>query len=188
MTEIWAVLEYTENTLSENSGELLAELAELAQRQPAPTPLCTLILTTPDTTPPDTTLLTRFGVQHLYLLQHPMLAHWLGKQDLKSYFQGASGRVATLSDREILLTRRAYFGLIAEIDVWVGRVLKALREHYGARDPRIIVDAGPLPTTYHVRWPLPDNPPLVSIVVPTRDGFHILERALGHTGADDTRH
>ncbi len=76
MSEIWAVLEYTETTLSENSGELLAELAELAQRQPTPTALCALILTTPDTTPPDTNLLTRFGVQHLYLLQHPMLAHY----------------------------------------------------------------------------------------------------------------
>ena len=70
--------------------------------------------------------------------QHPMLAHWLAKQNFSSYFQGASGRVATMSDREILLTRRAYYGLIAEIDLWVGRVLNALRES-GQYDDTLII-------------------------------------------------
>lgn len=70
--------------------------------------------------------------------QHPMLAHWLATQDRGSFFQGAEGGVATLSAREILLTRRAYFGLIAEIDDWVGRVLRALRES-GQWDNTLII-------------------------------------------------
>jgi arylsulfatase A-like enzyme len=70
--------------------------------------------------------------------QHPMLAHWLETQDRGSFFQGAEGRVAMLTDREILLTRRAYFGLIAEIDEWVGRVLRALREN-GQWDDTLVI-------------------------------------------------
>lgn len=60
--------------------------------------------------------------------QHPLLAHWLSHQRLGNYFQGAEGRVADLSDRDIALTRRAYYGLAAEVDAAIGRVLAALRE------------------------------------------------------------
>jgi arylsulfatase A-like enzyme len=70
--------------------------------------------------------------------QHPMLAHWLATQRCRSYFQGAEGRVAALTDREIMLTRRAYYGLIAEIDDWIGRVLQALRAS-GHWDDTLIV-------------------------------------------------
>ncbi len=76
MAEIWAVLEYSETTFHEHSGELLAELAEVAQRQQTPTALCAILLIAPDTTVPDTTVLTRLGVQHLYLLEHPLLAYY----------------------------------------------------------------------------------------------------------------
>jgi arylsulfatase A-like enzyme len=58
---------------------------------------------------------------------HPMLAHWLKTQRQSSYFQGGQGAVSALDDRGIMLTRRAYFGLIAEIDHWVGEVLAELR-------------------------------------------------------------
>jgi arylsulfatase A-like enzyme len=60
--------------------------------------------------------------------QHPLLAHWLGAQWQAGYFQGARGRVADLMERDLLLTRRAYFGLIAEIDAALGRVFGALRD------------------------------------------------------------
>lgn len=76
MAEIWAVLEYREGKLQENSIELLAELA--AQRQPEQAKLCAVLLTAPDTVPPDTTLLARLGVQHLYILEHPLLAYYSG--------------------------------------------------------------------------------------------------------------
>ena len=70
--------------------------------------------------------------------QHPMLAHWLATQDCGSYFQGAEGRVATLNDDGIRRTRRAYFGLIAEIDDWIGHVLEALRGS-GQYDDTLII-------------------------------------------------
>jgi electron transfer flavoprotein alpha subunit len=75
MAEIWAVLEYQDTNLSETSSELLAELVEVAQRQPDPTIVCAMLLTAPNT-PPDTTLLPSLGVQHLYLVEHPQLAHY----------------------------------------------------------------------------------------------------------------
>ena len=76
MSEIWAVLEHREGTFHENTGELLAELADIAQRQQDQTVLCAVVLTSLDTTPLDTTLLTAFGMQRLYLMEHPQLAHY----------------------------------------------------------------------------------------------------------------
>jgi electron transfer flavoprotein alpha subunit len=74
MAEIWAILEYHEGKLQENSMELLAELAEIARPEQAR--LCAVLLTAPDTVPPETTLLTRPGVQQLYILEHPFLAYY----------------------------------------------------------------------------------------------------------------
>ena len=84
MSEIWAILEHREGSLQEQSGELLAELLEIAQRQPEPTTLCAVLLTEPDILPPDTppnitseiALLTSLDVQQLYLLEHPFLAYY----------------------------------------------------------------------------------------------------------------
>ena len=76
MSEIWAVLEHHEGTFSENTGELLAELADIAQCQQDQTVLCAVVLTSPDTMPLDTTLFTTLGVQRLYLVDHPQLAHY----------------------------------------------------------------------------------------------------------------
>lgn len=76
MPEMWAVLEHRDGSLYENSGELLAELAEVAQRHSEPVKLCALILTSPDVPPPDTTLLGSLGVQILYLIEHPLLADY----------------------------------------------------------------------------------------------------------------
>ncbi|HZR07283.1 MAG TPA: glycosyltransferase family 2 protein, partial [Myxococcales bacterium] len=49
---------------------------------------------------------------------------------------------------------------------------RALQEHIGASAR---VEPGPLPTTYRVRWPVPADPPLVSLIVPTRDARNVLE-------------
>jgi arylsulfatase A-like enzyme len=70
--------------------------------------------------------------------QHPMVAHWMATQRNRSYFQGAEGLVSALTDADIMLTRRAYYGLIAEIDDWVGRVLQALKAS-GQWDDTLIV-------------------------------------------------
>jgi electron transfer flavoprotein alpha subunit len=74
MPEIWAVLEQRDGTLQENSAELLAELAELAQRQAELAILCTLLLASADAAPLDLTLPAAFGP--LYLLEHPRLADY----------------------------------------------------------------------------------------------------------------
>ena len=67
-----------------------------------------------------------------------MLAHWLANQRQSSYFQGAEGHVAALSDADIALTRRAYYGLIAEIDHWIGAVLTELRRS-GAWEHTLVI-------------------------------------------------
>jgi glycosyltransferase involved in cell wall biosynthesis len=50
--------------------------------------------------------------------------------------------------------------------------VRAVAEHLGQA---AIVTAGPLPNTCRVRWPVPEPPPLVSLIIPTRDGRDLLE-------------
>src|SRR6266446_2520914 len=76
MSEIWAVLEYNESALDENSGELLVELVEVAQKQQHPATICAVALAAPDIPLPDTAFLTHLGVHRLYILEHPQLAQF----------------------------------------------------------------------------------------------------------------
>ena len=55
---------------------------------------------------------------------------------------------------------------------------RALSDHFRARDPRIQVETGLWPTTYRVKYPLPAEPPLASLLIPTRDGLDILRRCI----------
>jgi len=60
--------------------------------------------------------------------------------------------------------------------------VKALRDHFthgkiGAKK-EVSVEPGLLPNTYRVRWPLPQPHPLVSLLIPTRDGYEILKRCV----------
>jgi arylsulfatase A-like enzyme len=70
--------------------------------------------------------------------QHPVLARWLAARDLGNYFHAASGRTAELDAAAITRTRRAYFGLIAEIDVWVGKIIEELKRS-GQYDDTLII-------------------------------------------------
>jgi len=70
--------------------------------------------------------------------QHPLLAHYLKEIDRKDFFQGARGRAADLSEREIRQLRASYFGLMSEIDDCLGRVF-ALLEETGQWDDTLIV-------------------------------------------------
>lgn len=47
--------------------------------------------------------------------------------------------------------------------------LKALTDYFRSACPEAKVEAGLLPNTYRVRWPLPKEQPLVSLLIPTRD-------------------
>ena len=55
---------------------------------------------------------------------------------------------------------------------------RAVRDLVAVIDRRIEVSAGPFPTTYRVRWPLPVEPLLVSLIVPMRNGRAVLERCV----------
>ena len=53
--------------------------------------------------------------------------------------------------------------------------LRAVRDHLAQQAPGAVVEPGHFTNTYRVRWPLPEPAPLVSLLVPTRDGIEILK-------------
>ncbi len=57
--------------------------------------------------------------------------------------------------------------------------LKALRDHFSALGIKDIeVELGLIPNSYHVKWPIPEPSPLVSLLIPTRDRKKITEVAV----------
>ena len=56
--------------------------------------------------------------------------------------------------------------------------VKALTEHHAALGDAATVEVGPAPTTYRSRYALPSELPLVSIVVPTRDGVDFVRQCI----------
>jgi electron transfer flavoprotein alpha subunit len=83
MSEIWVILELNGTALQAYSSELLGEIASLARRQHVTMTLCALLLTAPGSELPTNELLSSFGVQHLYILEHPLLDHY----STQSYIQ-----------------------------------------------------------------------------------------------------
>ncbi len=59
--------------------------------------------------------------------QHPVMAHFLATQKRSTYFERGEGPVTPLSEQDIRLTRRSYYGMIAEIDHHLGTVFAELR-------------------------------------------------------------
>ncbi len=53
--------------------------------------------------------------------------------------------------------------------------IRALRDYFATVNPDVGIEAGILPNTYRVRWPLPDPAPLVSLLIPTRDHWKLTE-------------
>lgn len=51
--------------------------------------------------------------------------------------------------------------------------LRALKDHFSSSDEAVNVEHGLLPNTYKVSYPLHEEP-LVSLIIPTRDGYDIL--------------
>ena len=47
--------------------------------------------------------------------------------------------------------------------------VRALKDYFAVVNPGVRVEAGMVPNTYRVRWPIPDPAPLVSLLIPTRD-------------------
>ena len=76
MSEIYAVLECVGEDLHEQSGELLGELLDIARRRSSPMTVCAVILLPRRGAIPDLKLLEALGIQKLYILEHPELAHY----------------------------------------------------------------------------------------------------------------
>jgi len=55
--------------------------------------------------------------------------------------------------------------------------IRSLKDYFNKIDPAIKVESGKLPTTYKVVYPLRERP-LVSLLVPTRDGYEILHKCI----------
>jgi electron transfer flavoprotein alpha subunit len=70
------VLEHSNGSLHEQSGELLIETVEIAKRLPTSTTVSAVLLVSQQAELPDATLLSRLGIQQLYLLEHPQLTHY----------------------------------------------------------------------------------------------------------------
>jgi GT2 family glycosyltransferase len=56
--------------------------------------------------------------------------------------------------------------------------LRALADHLARTGQRLEVGPGAAPATYRVRHPLPRSVPQVSLLVPTRDGLHVLKKCV----------
>ena len=76
MGEIWAILEYEQNRLHEQSSELLSEAIAIARRQQAQTTVHAVLLTTPQTELPELALLSATGIDMLDIVEHTQLAYY----------------------------------------------------------------------------------------------------------------
>lgn len=56
--------------------------------------------------------------------------------------------------------------------------IKALRDYFANQQPGVEVDAGLVPNTCRVRYPIPEPAPLVSLLIPTRDRRSLTETAV----------
>ena len=70
--------------------------------------------------------------------QHPLLDFYLRKTANASFFQGAEGHVAGLTEDEIKQMRATYFGMMSEIDDGLGKVFAEL-DAQGKWDDTLII-------------------------------------------------
>ncbi|CAM6674443.1 glycosyltransferase family 2 protein [Leclercia adecarboxylata] len=56
--------------------------------------------------------------------------------------------------------------------------IKALKDYFASRQLGVEVEAGRVPNTYRVRYPIPEPAPLVSLLIPTRDRRSLTETAV----------
>ncbi|GAC1403170.1 MAG: electron transfer flavoprotein subunit alpha/FixB family protein [Ktedonobacteraceae bacterium] len=76
MSEIWAILEYEQNMLHEQSGELLHEAIDIAHRQQEQTTVHAILLTASPVEVSDLSVLASTGVKTLDMLEHAQLVHY----------------------------------------------------------------------------------------------------------------
>ncbi len=76
MGEIWAILEYEQGRLHEQSGELLSEAVSIARRQQEQTSVHAILLTAPHVELPELALLSSIGIDELDIVEHEQLAFY----------------------------------------------------------------------------------------------------------------
>lgn len=76
MGEIWAILEYQQNKLHEQSGELLSEAVAIAGRQEAHTTVHAVLLAAPQVELPELSMIASTGVDTLDIVEHAQLTHY----------------------------------------------------------------------------------------------------------------
>lgn len=54
----------------------------------------------------------------------------------------------------------------------------ALENYFALQDKPVAVTMGKFPNTYHCKWPVPENAPLVSLIIPTRDGYELVKQCV----------
>jgi arylsulfatase A-like enzyme len=70
--------------------------------------------------------------------QHPLLAHYINRVGRSNFFQNGEGLCRDMSLNDIAYMRAAYYGLIAELDDHLGRVIDFLKDS-GQYDSTLIV-------------------------------------------------
>jgi len=56
--------------------------------------------------------------------------------------------------------------------------IKALQDHFSNQNISVKIGPGKLPNTYRVQWPIPKQQPLVSLIIPTHNGYEILKTCI----------
>lgn len=56
--------------------------------------------------------------------------------------------------------------------------IKALQDHFDQQNTKISVTQGKFPNTYKTNWPIPSPEPLVSLIIPTHNGYDILKTCI----------
>ncbi|GAC1422720.1 MAG: electron transfer flavoprotein subunit alpha/FixB family protein [Ktedonobacteraceae bacterium] len=76
MGEIWAILEHEQNTLHEQSGELLSEAVAIARWQQEQTTVHAVLLTASHVEIPDLAILSETGIDTLDIVEQAQLAYY----------------------------------------------------------------------------------------------------------------
>ncbi len=70
--------------------------------------------------------------------QHPLLAYYMGWVQQSSFFRNGTGLASEMGEDGVRRTRAAYYGLIAELDEHLGRIVAYLKDR-GQYDNTLIV-------------------------------------------------
>ena len=56
--------------------------------------------------------------------------------------------------------------------------IKSLRDYFSKSASNVIIEMGINPTTYRVKYPIPEQQPLVSLIIPTRDQLSVTKKCI----------